>query len=125
MNKLFLLPILMMVGGCNAVNHTIVEQPPVGVSPVTINSNVADIEITRAIRRSLVADPSLSIPGQNIIVTTNSGIVTLSGAVKDAHEKDDIHAKASVIPGISGIRNNMLQLAPTFSDGKNAPTQEL
>ena len=56
--------------------------------------NAADQEVTRNIRRAIVADKSLSTYAHNIKIITEDGRVTLKGPVKSDAEKKTVVAKA-------------------------------
>jgi len=62
-------------------------------------SNQSDRDITRDIRRSLMADKSLSTYAHNIKIISQNGVVTLKGPVKSEDEKKQILAKATAIVG--------------------------
>jgi hyperosmotically inducible protein len=62
-------------------------------------SNQSDRDITRDIRRSLMADKSLSTYAHNIKIISQNGMVTLKGPVKSEDEKKEILAKATAVVG--------------------------
>ena len=58
----------------------------------------SDRELTAKIRKTLLADKSLSIYAHNVKITIN-GAVTLKGPVKSDEEKQQVAAKAAgVVP---------------------------
>lgn len=59
----------------------------------------SDRMLTKKIRRSLVADKSLSTYGHNVKIITRDGMVTLKGPVRSEDEKSAIAAKAAEIAG--------------------------
>jgi hyperosmotically inducible periplasmic protein len=61
--------------------------------------NMSDREITRKIRRALVADDSLSTYAHNVKIITRDGLVTLRGPVRSAEEKQLVEAKAAEVAG--------------------------
>jgi hyperosmotically inducible protein len=61
--------------------------------------NATDRELTRQIRRSIVADKSLSTYAHNIKIISQNGAVTLKGPVKSDDEKKAIVAKAVAVAG--------------------------
>jgi len=61
--------------------------------------NRSDREITRKIRRALVADDSLSTYAHNVKIITRDGLVTLRGPVRSAEEKKLVEVKAAEIAG--------------------------
>ena len=61
--------------------------------------NATDRELTRQIRRSIVADKSLSTYAHNIKIISQNGAVTLKGPVKSDDEKKTVVAKAVAVAG--------------------------
>jgi hyperosmotically inducible periplasmic protein len=61
--------------------------------------NVSDRELTAKIRRSIMADKSLSSYAHNIKVVSQNGTVTLKGPVKSDDEKKVVLAKAVEVAG--------------------------
>lgn len=61
--------------------------------------NAADRELTRKIRRSIIADKSLSTYAHNIKVISQDGVVTIKGPVKSDEEKKAVMAKAVAVAG--------------------------
>src|SRR5579863_7008849 len=61
--------------------------------------NATDRELTRKIRRSIMADKSLSTYAHNIKIISQNGAVTLKGPVKSDDEKQTVMAKAVAVAG--------------------------
>jgi hyperosmotically inducible periplasmic protein len=61
--------------------------------------NAADRELTRKIRRSIIADKSLSTYAHNIKIISQDGVVTIKGPVKSDEEKKAVMAKAVAVAG--------------------------
>jgi hyperosmotically inducible protein len=61
--------------------------------------NATDRELTRKIRRSIMADKSLSTYAHNIKIISQNGAVTLKGPVKSDDEKKAVVAKAVAVAG--------------------------
>jgi hyperosmotically inducible protein len=61
--------------------------------------NARDRELTRKIRRSIIADKSLSTYAHNIKIISQNGAVTLKGPVKSDDEKKAVMAKAVAVAG--------------------------
>ena len=61
--------------------------------------NATDQELTRNIRRSIMADKSLSTYAHNIKIISQNGSVTLKGPVKSDDEKKSVVAKAVAVAG--------------------------
>jgi hyperosmotically inducible periplasmic protein len=71
----------------------------------------SDLKITQRIRKSVMADKSLSTYAHNVKIVSVNGAVTLNGVVKDAHEKSVIQAKARAVAGKGNVTND-LSIAP-------------
>jgi osmotically-inducible protein OsmY len=61
--------------------------------------SVTDQQLTRNIRRSIMADKSLSTYAHNIKIISRNGAVTLKGPVKSDGEKKAVVAKAVAVAG--------------------------
>jgi hyperosmotically inducible protein len=57
------------------------------LTPLDQGSSEADVEITRKIRRELVADDGFSVNARNVKIITKNGQVTLRGPVNSMEEK--------------------------------------
>jgi hyperosmotically inducible periplasmic protein len=80
------------------------------ITPSDQSNKPADIELTRQIRRALMADKSLSTTARNVKVITIDGTVTLRGPVNSEREKTIITDKAVQIAG-AGHVNDQLEIA--------------
>jgi len=67
----------------------------------------ADIKITAAIRRAIVADDSLTMTATNVKIITADGKITLRGPVKTAAEKTKIAELAKKEAGKATIDNQL------------------
>jgi hyperosmotically inducible protein len=70
----------------------------------------ADMAITQAIRKAVVADKGLSTNAHNVKIVTTNGAVTLRGPVKSEAEKNSIAAKAKETAGVKSV-DNQLEIA--------------
>jgi hyperosmotically inducible protein len=61
--------------------------------------NKSDRALTAKIRRSIMADKSLSTYAHNIKIISQNGTVTLKGPVKSDDEKSAVVAKAVAVAG--------------------------
>jgi hyperosmotically inducible periplasmic protein len=75
-------------------------------------NNAADVDLTKRIRQSVIADKSLSTYAHNIKIVTAKGNVTLNGVVRSEEEKDAIEMKAATIAGKNNVTND-LKVAPS------------
>jgi hyperosmotically inducible periplasmic protein len=80
-----------------------------------------DVELTRQIRRAIVADKSLSTNAHNIKIITRAGKVTLKGPVRNENEKSTVAAKATEIAG-SGNVTNQISVTDATTTRKPAAT---
>jgi hyperosmotically inducible protein len=73
--------------------------------------NAGDRELTQKIRKSLMADKSLSTYAHNVKVVAQGGQVTLKGPVRTEEEKRNVEAKAVEVAG-AGHVVNQIKIAP-------------
>jgi hyperosmotically inducible protein len=69
--------------------------------------NKSDTELTREIRKSVVAQKSFSTYAKNVKIITTQGEVTLKGPVKNLDEKNQIEAFAKQVAGDSKVKNEI------------------
>lgn len=74
--------------------------------------NTSDRDITRRIRRALIADKTLSTYAHNVKVIAKDGQVTLKGPVRTEDEKKTVEAKATKVAGAGHVTNQM-SIAPS------------
>lgn len=72
----------------------------------------SDLELTRQIRQSLMADKSLSTYAHNVKIVTVGGNVTLNGVVRSMDEKSSVQAKAASIAGPDRVVDHMTVAPP-------------
>ena len=72
----------------------------------------SDLELTQNIRKSLMADKTLSTSAHNVKVITNNGAVILKGPVATADEKASVEAKAKEIAGADNVKSRIEVMAP-------------
>ncbi len=85
-----------------------------GVTADQQKSNKADRQLTQQIRKSVVADKSLSVAAHNVKIISRYGMVTLRGTVKSDDEKKAIEDKATEIAG-QGKVTSELTVSPSGS----------
>lgn len=71
----------------------------------------SDVEITKEIRRAIVADKGLSTYAHNVKIVTRHGKVTLKGPVTTVEEKNTVEAKAAEVAGAANV-TNQVSIAP-------------
>jgi osmotically-inducible protein OsmY len=75
-------------------------------------NNATDLDLTKRIRQSVMADKSLSTYAHNIKIVTVNGSVTLNGVVRSEDEKGEIEMKAANIAGKDRVTSD-LKIAPS------------
>jgi hyperosmotically inducible protein len=75
-------------------------------------NTASDLDLTKRIRQSVIADKSLSTYAHNIKIVTVNGSVTLNGVVRSEDEKAAVEMKAANIAG-KGKVNDELKIAPS------------
>ncbi len=70
-----------------------------------------DLQLTASIRRSIVADGSLSTYAHNVKIVVQNGVATLKGPVRTQDEKATIEAKAAAVVGQDHVVDQM-EIAP-------------
>jgi hyperosmotically inducible protein len=78
----------------------------------TQSNSSADIDLTKRIRQSVMADKSLSTYAHNVKIVTNGGRVTLNGAVRSEAEKSAVEMKAAEIAGKENV-TSALKVSPS------------
>ena len=66
-----------------------------------------DVEVTRRIRKALVADKALSTNAKNIKIITLNGKVTLQGPVGNAREQKSVLKKARKTAGVKSVTSEL------------------
>jgi hyperosmotically inducible periplasmic protein len=74
--------------------------------------NAADRDLTKQIRKSIMADKSLSTYAHNVKVISQNGVVTLKGPVRSEDEKKAIESKATAVVGDSSKVNDEMSVKP-------------
>lgn len=62
-----------------------------------------DVALTAGIRKSLMADKTLSMAAHNVKIVAQDGMVTLRGAVKSEEERGSVVSKAREIAGATMV----------------------
>jgi hyperosmotically inducible protein len=71
----------------------------------------SDLKITQRIRKSVMADKSLSTDAHNVKIVSVNGAVTLNGVVKSDHERSVVEMKARSAAGKGKVTSD-LTIAP-------------
>jgi hyperosmotically inducible periplasmic protein len=75
------------------------------------SNSSADITLAQQIRKTVIADKSLSTYAHNVKIVAVNGAVTLNGVVRDGREKSVIEAKAEALAGKGNVTDD-LTIAP-------------
>ena len=75
------------------------------------SNNPADITLAQQIRKSVMADKSLSTYAHNVKIVAVHGAVTLNGVVRDSREKNAVEMKAQALAGKGNVTDD-LSIAP-------------
>jgi osmotically-inducible protein OsmY len=79
--------------------------------------NASDREIVQKVRRTLMADKTLSTYAHNVKIVARNGQVTLKGPVRTEDEKKSVEAKATEVAGAGRVTNE-ITIAPTKGSKK-------
>jgi osmotically-inducible protein OsmY len=95
-----LIPVLCLVGfGCNKPNSSFSRQQQ--ESPM-------DTAISTKVKEGIKANKSLASYENIVTVTTNGGVVTLSGDVAKKKDADKIVKMTQKVEGVQGIDNQLV-----------------
>jgi|HubBroStandDraft_6_1064221.scaffolds.fasta_scaffold149373_2 hyperosmotically inducible periplasmic protein len=78
-----------------------------GVTSDQQNNNRADRDLTQQIRKSVMADKSLSTYAHNVKIVSQNGTVTLKGPVRSEDEKKTVIAKAEAVAGQGKVTDEL------------------
>jgi hyperosmotically inducible periplasmic protein len=66
-----------------------------------------DRELTRKIRKAVIADKSLSTYAHNVKIISRNGVVTLKGPVRSDDEKKAVNSAAIQIAGAANVKDEL------------------
>jgi uncharacterized protein YjbJ (UPF0337 family) len=84
----------------------VVRTPPVNQEQVVAQSP-ADLAISNGIRNSLIANSNFASDMQNVRITTNNGVVTLSGTVSNPEVRNSLVNTAQNYTGVRQVINDL------------------
>ena len=87
------------------------DQSNMSATADTQSNHSSDVDLTKRIRQSVMADKSLSTYAHNVKIVTLNGSVTLNGVVRSDEEKNAVEMKAAAIAGKDKVTND-LKVAP-------------
>jgi osmotically-inducible protein OsmY len=76
------------------------------------SNSPADITLAQQIRKSVIADKSLSTYAHNVKIVAVNGAVTLNGVVRDSREKSVIETKAQALAGKGNVTDDLTIVPP-------------
>jgi len=88
-------------------DNTRVNKNDTAVTADTQKQNQNDRYLTQQIRKSVVADKSLSTYAHNVKIISQDGTVTLKGPVRSEDERKSIVAKAEQIAGTGKVTDQL------------------
>jgi hyperosmotically inducible protein len=74
--------------------------------------NASDRDLTASIRKSVMADKSLSTYGHNVKIVSQNGVVTIKGPVRSDEEVQSIMGKAVEVAGSPDKVVNQMSVKP-------------
>jgi hyperosmotically inducible periplasmic protein len=77
------------------------------LTPLDQSNTQADLDITRNIRKQIMADKDLSVDAQNVKIITQNGHVTLRGPVNSLQEKNRIGEIANTVAQPENVNNKL------------------
>ena len=122
-------PLLLIASGLAWVGLSVAQDKPVQPDNTKANKgdasksattadqqkmNADDADMTKKIRKSVIADKSLSAYAHNVKIITQNGKVTLKGPVRSEEEKQTIATKAADVAGGASNVDNELTVKPAF-----------
>jgi hyperosmotically inducible protein len=87
-------------GDSNSYSNAKGQTPPDSTQP-------SDWEITTSVKKNLMADSTLSASARMISVTTNNGVVTLTGTVASKEESRKVVRIVMNVTGVSSVDNQL------------------
>jgi osmotically-inducible protein OsmY len=120
-------PLLLIASGLAWVGLSVAQDKPVQPDNTKANKgdasksattadqqkmNADDREVTQKIRKSVMADKSLSTYAHNVKIITQYGKVTLKGPVRSEVEKQTVASMAANIAGGASNVDNQLTVKP-------------
>jgi hyperosmotically inducible protein len=94
------------------MNSDSVNSTGAGSTADAQKNDSTDMALTQRIRKSVIADKTLSTYAHNVKIVAVNGAVTLNGVVRDSHEKDVVEQKAEAIAGKTNVTDD-LTIAPS------------
>ncbi len=78
---------------------------PAAAAPGT--NRGADRKLLAKVRRAILHDKTLSTAAHNVRLAANSGVVTITGEVRNASEKKKVEALAAKVAGVASVDSQL------------------
>ncbi len=98
--------------GAENTERNIRDRDDKTVTPEDQPESRDDVRITKAIRKTIVKQKSLSSNAHNAKIITRDGVVTLRGPVENAAEKTKLESIAKKIKGVKQVDNQLEPKTP-------------
>lgn len=82
-----------------------VAAAPATAAPGT--NRAADRKLLAKVRRAILHDKTLSTAAHNVRLAANSGVVTITGEVRNASEKKKVEALAAKVAGVTSVDSQL------------------
>ena len=81
--------------------------PEANGAPTDQGMAAADVGLTQAIRRALVADKKLSAAAKNVTILSSDARVVLKGRVNSVRERASVEDKVRAMPGVTEVYDQL------------------
>lgn len=98
------IPLMLLGASCSREDRQEARSDASRVAK-NIESGTSDAVVTTKVKSALLADAQ--VKGTQVEVTTNNGVVTLSGSVATPEEKQRAEQVARTIDGVRSVRNEV------------------
>ena len=78
---------------------------PAAAAPST--NRGADRKLLAKVRRAILHDKTLSTAAHNVRMAANSGVITITGEVRNASEKKKVEALAAKVAGVTSVDSQL------------------
>ena len=85
------------------------------------SNSATDLALTQRIRKSVMADNTLSTYAHNVKIVAVNGKVTLNGVVRTAQEKNVLYQKAEAMAGRGTVTNELTVAPSTVGADQKSP----
>lgn len=73
----------------------------------TEQDSTSDWEVTLKVKAAILADDSLSPSNRFVSISTEDGVVTITGKVSDRYQRNEIVKKAESVAGVKKVEDKM------------------